>query len=132
MRYSWLSLLALLIIGALWLVGDPRLALAAVLIVFALFLFIWTRVWVDLCGSPSSPLWQMTPEWHPEPSPGTLLAVDFTAEGREPAHLDVRRSDIARLADRGAYILLYLKSEPGLLIVPADAITPELRNKLLE
>lgn len=121
-----------MLIGVLWLMGDPRLALAAVFVCFALFLYIWTHVWVNLCGTPASPLWQMTPEWHSEPSPGVLLAVDFTAEGKAAEHLAMRRADIIRTVDHGAYLLLYLKPEPGLLIVPCDDITPELRNKLLE
>lgn len=131
-RYSWLSLPALLLIGAAWLMGEPRLALTAVCVCFALFLYVWTRVWVGLCSAPPSPLWQMTPEWHPEPSADVLLAVDFTAPEREAERIELRRSDIARTADHGSYLLLYLKSEPGLLIVPCDEITRELRNKLLE
>ncbi|MBD5216375.1 MAG: hypothetical protein HDS78_07675 [Bacteroidales bacterium] len=131
-RYSWLSFAALLLIGAAWIFGEPRMALAAVLVCFGLFLFVWTRVWVGLCSVPASPLWSMTPTWHPMPAPGVLLSVSFTAEDREPQQLTIRQADIDRTEDRGAYLLLYLKSEPGLLIVPCDDITPELRNKLLE
>lgn len=131
-KYAWVACCAAVAVLIALVAGSPRMALALTFVCFALFLFLWTRVWVELCATPSSPLWRMNPQWHSEPEPGILLAVDFTHDELPPARLEIRHSDISKTEDTGKQLILFLNREPRLLIVPADEITPELRLKLLQ